>query len=62
MYQIDSGSIRFLRIGADRTVKTFLRFFQFLGEEGSDKLKYICSDMWKPYLEVIKKKASQAIT
>ncbi len=24
-------------------------------------LKYICSDMWKPYLDVIKRKASQAI-
>lgn len=61
VYQIDSGRIRLLWIGADRTVKTFLRFFQFLGEERSSNLKYICSDMWKPYLDVIKRKASQAI-
>ena len=25
------------------------------------QLKYVCSDMWKPYLKVIVKKASQAI-
>ena len=61
VYQIDSGSIRLLWIGAERTTKTFLRFFQFLGEERSGNLKYICSDMWKPYLDVIKRKASQAI-
>lgn len=61
VYQINSGRIRLLWIGADRTVKTFLRFFRFLGKERSENLKYICSDMWKPYLKVIKKKASQAI-
>lgn len=61
VYQIDSGSIRLLWVGADRTVKTFLRFFRFLGEERSRNLQYICSDMWKPYLKVIERKASQAI-
>lgn len=61
VYQIDRGRTRLLWVGADRTVKTFLRFFRFLGKQRSGNLKYICSDMWKPYLKVIKKKASQAI-
>jgi len=61
VYQIDSGSKRLLWIGKDRTAKTFLRFFRMLGKERSGKLKFVCSDMWKPYLKVIAKKAGQAI-
>ncbi len=32
-----------------------------LGKERSGQLRFVCSDMWKPYLKVIGKKASQAI-
>jgi len=60
VYQINSENVRLLWIGKDRTVKTLLRFFRFLGKDRSKGLSYICSDMWKPYLKVIKKKASQA--
>jgi transposase len=61
VYQIDSDCKRLLWVGKDRTIKTLLRFFRFLGKERSLKLLFICSDMWKPYLKVIAKKASQAI-
>jgi len=61
VYQIDERHKRLLWIGKDRTVKTFLRFFHLFGKERSNKLKFICSDMWKPYLKVIAKKASHAI-
>lgn len=61
VYQIDGGTRRLLWIGRDRTIKTLLRFFRFLGKERSGKLKYVCSDMWKPYLKVIAKKAGQAV-
>lgn len=61
VYQIDTHCVRLLWIGKDRTTKTLLRFFRFFGKEKSQKLKHICSDMWKPYIKVIKKKASQAI-
>ena len=61
VYQIDAGSKRLLGIGKDRTTKTFLRFFRMLGKERSGKLKFVCSDMGKPYLKVIAKKASGAI-
>lgn len=61
VYQINSEAIRLLWIGKDRTVKTLLRFFQFLGKERSHELKFVCSDMWKPYLKVIRKKANAAI-
>ena len=38
-----------------------MRFFHWLGKERSAALDYVCSDMWKPYLKVIAKKAGQAI-
>lgn len=61
VYQINEGRIRLLWIGKDRCVKTLLRFFRFFGKERSGKLRYICSDMWKPYVKVIAKKAGHAV-
>jgi transposase len=61
VYQIDNHAQRLLWVGRDRTVKTFLGFFRMLGKKRSSSIKYVCSDMWKPYLKVIAKKAGQAI-
>jgi len=61
VYQIDKHCTRLLWVGKDRTVKTLLRFFREFGKPWSEKLKHICSDMWKPYLKVIKKKAPKAL-
>ncbi len=61
VYQINEGCIRLLWIGKDRRAKTLLRFFHFFGKERSRVLRYICSDMWKPYLKVIARKAAQAV-
>ena len=61
VYQIDEHSKRLLWIGEKRTVKTLLRFFRWFGKERSTALKFVCSDMWKPYLKVIAKKADKAI-
>ena len=61
VYQIDEDCRRLLWAGKDRTTKTLLRFFRMLGKERSGQLRFVCSDMWKPYLKVIGKKASQAI-
>ena len=61
VYQIDEGCRRLLWIGQDRKTKTLLRFFRWLGKERAGELSFICSDMWKPYLKVIAKKAGHAI-
>lgn len=61
VYQIDGHCKRLLWVGEKRTTKTLLRFFRWLGQERSQKLKAVCSDMWRPYLKVIAKKASQAV-
>jgi transposase len=50
-----------LWIGEKRTVKTLVSFFRWLGKERSEALRFVCSDMWKPYLKVIAKKAGQAV-
>lgn len=61
VYQIDEGCRRLLWVGKDRTTKTLLRFFRMFGKQRSGRLGFVCSDMWKPYLKVIAKKAPQAI-
>jgi len=61
VYQIDEECRRLLWAGKDRTAKTLLRFFRMLGKERAARLDFVCSDMWKPYLKVIAKKAGQAI-
>ena len=61
VYQIDLGCTRLLWIGKERTVKTFLGFFAMIGPELSGKIEFVCSDMWKPYLRVIREKCSQAL-
>ncbi len=50
-----------LWIGQNRKVKTALKFFNWLGKKRSAQLQFICSDMWKPYLKVIARKAGHAI-
>lgn len=61
VYQIDSANTRLLWIGKERTEATFQTFFDQLGEEAVKRIEYVCSDMWKPYLKVIKQRASQAL-
>ncbi len=61
MYQLDEDCRRLLWAGKDRTTKTLLRFFRMLGKDRTARLGFVCSDMWKPYLKVIAKKAGQAI-
>ena len=61
VYQIDEHCRRLLWVGQARTAKTLLRFFRWLGRERSAAIRFICSDMWAPYLKVIAKKASAAV-
>ena len=61
IYQINRDAVRLLWVGEKRSARTLLRFFRWFGKERTKHLEYICSDMWKPYLKVIAKKAWQAI-
>jgi transposase len=61
VYQIDRHCRRLLWVGQDRTTQTLLSFFREFGEERAAQLRYVCSDMWKPYLNVIAEKAASAL-
>jgi transposase len=61
VYQLNAGARRLLWCGPERRVKTLLRFFRYFGKERSEKLQFVCSDMWAPYIKVIAKKAPQAL-
>ena len=61
VYQIDAGRRRLLHVCEKRTVKSLLSFFRMLGERRAASIRYVCSDMWKPYLKVIAKKIPRAV-
>ena len=61
VYQIDEKCRRLLWIGQSRETVTLERFFNWFGEERSKMLEFVCSDMWKPYVTVISRRAGQAI-
>src|SRR6266853_417198 len=61
VYQIEQGCIRLLWIGKDRTVESFEQFFNMIGKPLSDGIEFVCSDMWKPYLRVIRERCANAI-
>ena len=61
VYQIEKGKRRLLYIAKDRTTESLSSFFDLLGETGRNRIQYVCSDMWKPYLKAIKECLPKAI-
>ena len=61
IYQIDAGCRRLLWVGKRRTQASLRRGLQTLGPEVVQGLRFVCSDMWKPYLQVIAAQIPQAL-
>src|SRR5882757_9179727 len=61
VYQIDLGLTRLLWVGKERTIESFQGFFTMIGDEVASKIVFVCSDMWEPYLKVIREKCSEAL-
>jgi transposase len=61
VYQIDLGITRLLWVGRERTIESFQGFFTVIGDELAAKIVFVCSDMWEPYLKVIREKCSEAL-
>lgn len=61
VYQINDGIKRLLFITKDRTKESLNLFFDKLGPNKSSQLKYICTDMWRNYLDVIAERVPQAL-
>jgi transposase len=53
IYQIDAQCRRLLWVGRRRSQATLRRGLKTLGPEFVKGLRFVCSDMWKPYLQVI---------
>jgi len=53
VYQIEAGCTRLLWVGQERTKESFSKFFAMIGKQVCEKVEFVCSDMWKPYLEMI---------
>jgi transposase len=61
IYQIDAGCRRLLWIGKRRSEKTLRRGLKTLGPAVLKGLRFVCSDMWRPYLNVLAAEAGQAL-
>jgi transposase len=61
VYQINAGMKRLLFVSEDREEKSLRKFFLWLGPARAKLIEFICSDMWKPYLNVIAQRAPQAL-
>ena len=52
---------RLLWVGLDRTEESLRGFFRTLNDEAKASIRYLCSDMWRPYLNVLAQEISNAI-
>jgi transposase len=67
-YQLNEGRRRLLHVSEGRESRSLLRFFGMLRKEGRrlgqdliGAIGFVCSDMWRPYLKVIRKKLPGAL-
>lgn len=61
IYQIDQHCRRLLWVGRRRTQATLKRGLKALGPEVVKEIRFVCSDMWKPYLNVLAAKVGHAL-
>jgi transposase len=61
VYQIDHGRRRLLHIARCRTTESFNSFFDMLGDERASKIRFVASDMWRAFLNVVRKRCASAV-
>jgi transposase len=61
VYQIEEGMKRLLWVAEDRTEASLRGFFQTLSEEVRLSIRFVCSDMWQAYLNVIAEQLKSAV-
>jgi transposase len=61
VYRIEDGMKRLLWVAQERTEESLRGFFQYLSEAERQSIRFVCSDMWQPYLKVIAEQLRQAV-
>jgi transposase len=61
VYQIEDGMKRLLWVAEERTEESLRGFFKMLSDEVRGSIRFVCSDMWQPYLNVIAEQVRQAV-
>jgi transposase len=61
IYQIDAGCRRLLWIGRERTEASLRGGLDLLGDTFCSGLRFVCSDLWQPYVKVLAEQAGDAI-
>jgi transposase len=62
VYDIGGEAKRLLAVAEDRTEASLRCCLDSLGKPVCLGVKYVCSDMWRPYLNVIAEMLGQAVT
>jgi transposase len=53
VYDIGGATRRLLAVAEERTEASLRSCLESLGEAACKQVRYACSDMWKPYLNVV---------
>ena len=61
IYQVDEGCRRLLWVGLRRTERSLRQGLKTLGAEVVAGIRVVVSDMWRPYLAVVRKHMSHAV-
>lgn len=61
IYQVDEGCRRLLWVGLRRTERSLRQGLRTLGAEVVAGIRVVVSDMWRPYLAVVRKRMSHAV-
>jgi len=61
VYQIEDGMKRLLWVAEERTEESLRGFFKMLDDDVRGSIRFVCSDMWQPYLNVIAEQVRQAV-
>jgi transposase len=61
VYDICEQERRLLAVAEERTEASLRSCLEELGEDLCKRVRFVCSDMWRPYLNVIGEKLTQAV-
>jgi transposase len=61
VYDIGGEARRLLAVAEERTEASLRSCLEGLGETACKRVQFVCSDMWKPYINVIAERLGQAV-